>query len=78
MGIRTLLAQFLLPLVDVRVQLVPVLPDRELLVVVDGDLDFLRAVGLVVRVVELGHVLVFQRLFRSQPLVRVEHQQLLN
>lgn len=62
---------------DVRVQLVPVLTNRELLVVVDRDLDLLRAVRLVVRVVELSHILVFQRLFCGQTLVRVKHQQLL-
>ena len=57
--IQTLLAEFLLTLVNVRVQLVTVLPNRELLVVVDRNLNFLGAVRLVVWVMELGNVLVF-------------------
>lgn len=51
-----LLSKFLLALVDVCIQFVAVLPDRELLVVVDGDVNLAGTNWLVVGVMELGHV----------------------
>ena len=74
-ALQDLLAELLLSLVDVRVQLVAVLPNRELLVVVNRNVDLPRANRLVVRVVELRHVRVAQRLVCRQPLVRVELKQ---
>jgi hypothetical protein len=71
-GLQDLLAQLLLPLVDVGVQLVAVLADRELLVVVDWDVDSTGAVRLVVRVVELGHVGMSQSLVSGQTSAWVE------
>lgn len=72
MRLQYLLSKFLLAFVDISVELVTVLPDGELLVVIDRDVDFLRAYRLVFRVVELGHVRVSQRLLRCQSLVRVK------
>lgn len=74
MALEYLLPEFLLALVYVRVQLVPVLPDGELLVVVYGDVDLLGAIGLVLRVVELSYVGVLQGLVGCQALVRVKLQ----
>jgi hypothetical protein len=51
--LQRLLPQFLLALVNVRVELVAVLPDGELLVVIDRNVDFLGANRLIFRVVEL-------------------------
>lgn len=67
--------QLLLPPVDIRVEFVSVLSDRELLVVVDRDVDSARAHRLVVLVVELLHVVVPQGLLCRQALARVELQQ---
>jgi len=73
-GLEGLLAQFFLSLVDVRIQFVPVFPDRELSVVVDWDVDLPVASWLVVYVVELGHVGVPQSCLCTHPLVRIEMQ----
>jgi len=55
-GCKDALSELLLPPVDIRVQLVAVLTNRELLIVVDGDVDAASAHWLVLRVVELGDV----------------------
>ena len=57
-----LLPELLFALVDIRVKLVPVLADRKLLVVVDWNVDLLRAHWLLVWVVELSNVGVLQGL----------------
>ena len=75
MRLQYLLSKFLLAFVDISVELVAVLPDGELLVVIDRDVDLLGADGLVLGVVELRHVGVAQGLLRGQPLVRVEMEQ---
>jgi hypothetical protein len=75
MALQNLLAEFLLALVDIRVELVAVLTDRELLVIINWNLDLARANWLVVGVVELGHVGVSQGLLCSQALVGVELQE---
>jgi len=74
-ALQNLLAELLLPLVDIGVEFVAVLSDRELLVVVNGNLDLSRAVRLVVGVVELGHVGMAESLLSSQALTRVELKQ---
>jgi hypothetical protein len=71
-ALEDLLAQFLLTLVDIRVEFVAVLADREFLVVVNRDHDLARANGLVVRVVELGHVGVAKSLVRRKAFGRVK------
>ena len=73
-GLKDALPQFLLPPVDIRVQLVAVFANRELLVVVDGNVDTASAHRLVLRVMELSHVGVSQSLFCRQTSVRVEMQ----
>ena len=70
-----LLADLLLSLVYVSIQLVPVFSDRELLVVVNRDVDSAGADWLVFWVVELGNVGVSQGLLGGQTLVRVEMEQ---
>jgi len=67
--------QLLLSSVDIRVQFVAVLPDRELLVVVDGNVDAASAHRLVLRVVELSHIRVSQCLVCGQTPHWVELQQ---
>jgi len=58
-----LLAELLLSLVYVGIQLVSVLPDGELLVVVDWDVNPSVANWLVIGIVELSHIRVSQGLF---------------
>ena len=58
------LPQLFLPSVDIRVQLVAVLANRELRIVINGDVDAARAHRLVFRVVELGYVGVLKGLLR--------------
>jgi len=69
---KNLLSHLLLTLMDIRVKLVSVLTDRKLLVIVDGDVDFLRANWLLVRVVELRDVGVLKSLLSGQTLIWVE------
>lgn len=57
---------------DISVELVAVLPDGELLVVVDRNVDFLGAYRLIFWVVELRDIRMSQCLFCGQALVRVE------
>ena len=75
MGLQDALSQLLLPPVDIRVQLVSVLANRKLLVVVDWDVNTACAYGLILRVVELGHIGVSQGLLGRQSATRVELQQ---
>ena len=62
---------------DVRIKLIPVLFNRELLVVVNGNEDFLSAVWLLLRVVELLNVWVRQCLLCSESLVGIKLKQAL-
>ena len=75
-GLQNFASQLLLPPVDICVKLVAVLSDRELLVVVDRDIDAPSAHWLVVWVVELGHVGVPQSLVCRQTPSWVELQQI--
>lgn len=74
--LQDLLPQFLLSLVDVRVEFVAVLADRELLIVVNRDIDLARANGLVIHIVELGDIGMAKGLLCCQSLVRVELKQI--
>lgn len=67
-----LFSEFLFAFVDVLVQLVSVLSDRELLVVINWDVDLLGANWLFVWVVELGNVRVLQSLVSCQSFVWIE------
>jgi hypothetical protein len=70
--LQNLLSKFLLAFVNISVELVSVLADREFLVVVDRDIDFLATYRLVLGVVKLRNVRMSQCLLRSESLVRVE------
>ena len=69
---QDLLSHLLLSLVDVRVEFVSVLSNRELLVVVNWDEDLLSADWLFIWVVELGHVRVLKGLLGGESLSWVE------
>lgn len=71
-GLQDAFSEFLLAPVDVRVQFVAVLPNRKLLIVVDGDVDASSADRLVLWVVELCHIRVPQGLLCCQSALRVE------
>jgi len=64
-GLEDALSEFLLPPVDIVVEFVAVLSDREFLVVINGNVDAARTNRLVFRVVELGNVGVSQGLLSS-------------
>jgi len=69
---QDLLSHLLLSLVDIRVEFVSVLSNRELLVVVNWDEDLLSADWLFIWVVELGHVRVLKGLLGGESLSWVE------
>lgn len=73
--LQSLFAQFLFALVDVAVQLVPVLSNGELLIVVNGNNNLTSAHRLIISVVELGNVRVSEGLLGRQSLIRVKLQQ---
>jgi len=75
--LKYLLSEFLLALVDISIELVTVFANRELLVVVNGNVNFLAANRLILRVVELRNIGVSQGLFRRESLMRVEVEQAL-
>ena len=77
MRLKYLLSEFLLALVDISIELVTVFANRELLVVVNGNVNFLAANRLILRVVELRNIGVSQGLFRRESLMRVEVEQAL-
>jgi hypothetical protein len=72
-----LLSHFLLSLVDVGVELVSVLTDRELLIVINRDEDLFQAVWLLIWVVELSNVRVLKSLLSSESLAWVELEKVL-
>jgi hypothetical protein len=72
MRLEDLFPQLLLALVNICVKLVAVLADRELLIVVNGNVDLLAADWLVLGIMELRDVGVAQGLLSSQTLVRIE------
>ena len=65
MGLDDLLAQFLLSLVNICVKFVSVLADRELLVVVDRNINLSCTHRFVFRIMELRNIGVSQSLFGS-------------
>ena len=65
-------SEFLFALVDIRVKLVSVLSDGKLLIIVNRDIYFLGANGLLIWVVELSYVRVLKGLIGCQSLVGVE------
>ncbi len=75
MRLKKLLPQFLLPLMDVSIQFVPVLSDWELPIIINGNVDLLQAWWFVFWVMELSNVGVSQSLLSSESFVRVECHQ---
>jgi hypothetical protein len=73
--LQNLFTQLLLAFMNIRVEFVTVFADRELLIVVDRDVDLSGADGLVVCVVELGDVGMSESLICSQALAGVELEQ---
>ena len=74
---QDLLCHFLLSLVDVRVQFVSVLTDRELLVVVNRDEDLFQAVWLLIWVMKLSDVRMLKSLLGGESLAWVELEKIL-
>ena len=64
-GLQYLFAEFLLSLMNIRVELVAVLSDRKLLVIVDWNHYLSRAERLIIGVMELLDVGVAQSLLGS-------------
>lgn len=62
---------------NIGIQLVPVFSDRKLLIIIYWYVDFLRADGLFVRVVELCDVGVLEAFLCCQTLIRIEVEQIL-
>ena len=62
MRLKDLLSEFLLSLVYVSIQFISILPDRELLIVINRDVDFSGANWFIIWVVELGYIGMFQGL----------------
>ena len=74
---QNLLPHLLLAFVDIRIELVAILLDGELLIIINGNEDLLGAYRLLFRVVELGHIRMLQGLLGRQPLVWVKLEQIL-
>lgn len=62
---------------DISVELVTIFADRELLIIVNRDINLLAAHRLILRIVELRYIGMSQCLFGSKSLVRVEVQEAL-
>ena len=74
---QNLLTHLLFPLVNIRIKLVSVLFDGELLIIVDRNHNLLGTYWLFLGVVELGHIRMLQRLLSCQAFIWVELQQIL-
>ena len=57
---------------DISIELVSVLTNRELLIVIDGNVDLLSADRFIIGIVELAHIWMSEGLISGQSLVRVE------
>lgn len=68
------LSHLLSALVNIRIELVAVLFDREFLIVIDGNVNLFSANWFFFRVVELSHIRMLQSLFCGQSLRGVELQ----
>ena len=58
-----LLSEFLLPLVDISIQLIPIVSDGKLLIVINWNIDLLLTDRFIIWVVELSHIRMLQGLF---------------
>ena len=74
-GLQDFLAQLFLSLVDICVEFVSVLSDREFLIVVDWNVDLPVADWLIFWVVELSHVGMSEGLICGQSSIWIELEQ---
>ena len=74
-ALKDFLSKLLLSLVNVSIKLVSVLSNRELLVVINWNVDFLAAIWFIIRVVELSNVRVLQCLLCCWSFVWIELEQ---
>jgi hypothetical protein len=77
MRLKDLLPKFLLSLVDISIELVTIFADRELLIIINRDINLFAAHRLILRIVELRYIGMSQCLFCGKSLVRVEVQEAL-
>jgi hypothetical protein len=77
MRLKDLLPKFLLALVDISIELVTIFADRELLIIINRDINLFAAHRLILRIVELRYIGMSQCLFCGKSLVRVEVQEAL-
>lgn len=68
--------QLLLAPDDIGVELFAVLADRELLVVVERDVNMFFTDRLIVGIMELSHVRMLESIFRARSLLRIKLEQL--
>jgi len=73
--LHDLLAQFLLPFVNVGVEFISILPDWEFLIIINWDINSSCAHWFVFRVMELRNIRMPQGLFSTQTLWWVELKQ---
>lgn len=62
---------------DISVELVTIFADRELLIIINRDINLLAANWLILRIVELRYIGMSQCLFSCKSFVRVEVQEAL-
>ena len=56
MRLKNLFSELLLTLVNICIQLVPVLSDGKLLIIINWDIDLFGTDGFIIRIVELSHI----------------------
>ncbi len=71
-ALHNLLSELLSALVNVLVELVSVLPDGELLIIVDRDVDAHRAIRFFGGVMELRNIGMLENLLSGKSLARIE------
>ena len=69
---QNLLSHLLLPLVDIRIELISIFSDREFLVVINRNENLFVTNWLFLRIMELSHVRVLQCLLSRKPLSWIE------
>ena len=77
MGLEYFFPELLLSPVNVCIQLISIVPNRELLIIIDWDVDLHCANRFVVRVVKLSNVWMLQCLLSCQSLVWIKMHQVL-
>ena len=75
--LKNLLSEFFFAFVDISIELVSVFTNRELLVVINRNIDFLGTRRFIFGIVELWHIRMSECLFSGESLVGVEVEQAL-